>query len=340
MLNLYLSIFRYKRFTGALGIGTSWAFLGLFKQEEKEKKPLSEMDQVKSVVIQGIRAKQMGHVDVSSQAFHKALQMSSEFLKEEKITIDQHRHHLVFIFDHLANLNLNEGNFEEAEKLFVETMKLALQLGMPENDNAMMEMSLKLATIYLYTGKLDTGLMGLKHIIDEQEKKIAKEPVEKTLDPELAEIQRLELENSRILLGKAYRHYGTYYQQQQQFDKAEVYVKKALEMAKATLGPEHDQTFVIINDLAVMQISLKQFDQAEATLMEGLKCSQRANSLMSAVLYTNLGNLYMIQKQLGKAESVCNKGLKIAEDGRDKYLIHACQTCLKEVAELKQSKDK
>lgn len=319
-------------------MGTTLAFLGLFKKQEE---PLSEMDQVKAVVIEGIKAGQKGEVDEASQAFHNALKMSAEFLQDEKITVAQHQHHRVFIFDQLANLNLGVGNLKEAEALFVETMKLALQLGMAENDNAMIEMSLKVATIHLYTGRIETGLVGLRHIIAEQEKKLAEELTQEregtlgVVDPDEEEKRKTEEINTKVLLGKAYKHYANFYMKQQKFENAKELATKALEMAKSTLGPQHDQTFVLMSDLAVIEIMLGDYKSAESTLLEGIKLSRRADSLMQAALYTNLGGLYMRTHKLAEAESACKKGLKIAQDGQDKYLIRSCQACLEDLAKMK-----
>lgn len=319
--------------------GTTWAFLGLFKKKEE---PLSEMDQVKAVVIEGIKASQKGDVEAAGEAFHNALKMSSEFYKEEKITKQQFENHRVFIFDQLANLNLEIGNLKEAEALFIETMKMALNLGMPTNHNAMIEMMLKVATIHLYTGRMETGVIGLRDVIAEQEKKLADPPpkpeTEGEEDPEEEEKRRVEEENTKVLLGKAYRHYAKYYMQLQLFKNAKEMTMKALEMAKATLGLEHDQTFVIMNDLAIQHIMLKEYDLAEKTLKEGLKLGKKADSIMQAALYTNLGLLYMRMSKLAEAETACKKGLWIAERGDDKYLIRPCQACLEELAQLKQGK--
>ena len=62
----------------------------------------------------------------------------------------------------------------KAERLFKDVMQRQLQNGVPQNDNSIIEMSLKLAALYAEWGQDDKAEKGYKFCIEEQEKKIKK----------------------------------------------------------------------------------------------------------------------------------------------------------------------
>lgn len=322
-----------------VAIGPSLALLGfnLWKKEEE----LSENAQIRQIVSKGIVAKQNGNTAGASQAFHEALNKSTDFLNEKKITSNEHLNHRVFIYDQIANMAMEFGDLQTAEAVFKDTMKLALQLGMAENDNAMIEMSLKLSTIYLYTGRIDLGVLGLKHCITEQETKLKEKPAAASDSKPVntTEIKEEE-DNTRVLLGKALKHLANYHLQKRDFTKAESLMQKSLEISRSILGDKHDNTFVIMNDIATCLIMQEEYGKAESLLHEGIKLSGKAKSLMQSALLSNLGALYIRTKKFDKAKSACERGLKVAEKGNDAFLKKPCQACLSRLAELKDTEPK
>jgi tetratricopeptide repeat protein 19 len=55
---------------------------------------------------------------------------------------------VTYIYDLLANLANEQGEYEKAEKLFVSVMQRLLSMGVSQTDNKMIHISLKLANIY------------------------------------------------------------------------------------------------------------------------------------------------------------------------------------------------
>lgn len=322
-----------------VALGPSLAFLGfsLWKQEEE----LGENAQIRQLVSKGIVAKENGNAANASKAFHEALTKSTDFFNEKKITRDEHLNHRVFIYDQIANLSMDIGDLQAAEAVFKDTIRLALQLGMAENDNAMIEMSLKLATIYLYTGRIDLGVQGLNHCITEQETKLQEK---RTIVSDSKSVNTDEVKeednNTKVLLGKALKHLANYHLQKRDFIKAESLMQKSLEISCAVLGSSHDNTFVIMNDIATCQIMQEQYDKAERLLQEGISLSGKAKSLMQAALLSNLGALYIRTKRFDRAKSACERGLRVAEKGKDEFLKKPCQACLNRLAQLEESENK
>lgn len=333
---LILCIFSKTRhvFGTVVWVGPSLAFLGFIFNKEEE---LSENDQVRRIVSKGIVAKKDGNLATASQAFHDALTKSTDFLDENKITKDEHLNHRVFIYDQIANLAMDAGDMKAAEIVFKDTMKLALQLGMDKNDNAMIEMSLKLAAIYLYTGRTDTAVIGLKHCIAEQQNKLqawtetdtaAETPIDDAKDKE-------EMDNTRVLLGQAFKHLANHHLQKQEFKEAGSLMLKSLEISESVLGGSNDNTLAIMNDIATCHIMLKDYEKAESVLIEGIKLSGQAESVMQAAFLSNLGALYIRTNRYSEAQSACERGLKVAEKGKDDFLKWPCENCLKRLDELR-----
>ncbi|KAH3791867.1 hypothetical protein DPMN_145358 [Dreissena polymorpha] len=250
-----------------------------------------------------------------------------------------HLNHRVFIYDQIADMMLDIGDYKNAELVFKDTMKLALQLGMAEDDNAMIEMSLKLATIYLYTGRMDIGVVGIRHCIAEQEKKLGAKNEEKEVDKNVAKDTKAALEeeqNTKVLLGKAYRHYGNYHMQLREFKEGKEMMAKALKVSQDVLGENDDTSFVIMNDMATCEILLENYKDAENLLKEAVVNSGRVKSSVQSALLSNLGALYIRTSRYEEAEHACQRGLTVAEKANDRMLMLPCKACLMKLQSLKK----
>jgi hypothetical protein len=70
---------------------------------------------------------------------HLALRLAQERMSAEGIT---------YTYDLMANLAMERGEFAKAEKLFVMVMQRLMSSGVPETDNRIIHMSIKLANIF------------------------------------------------------------------------------------------------------------------------------------------------------------------------------------------------
>lgn len=335
----FIPYFRFSQQLSRIKLGPALAFLGIFKKKDER----SEHDQIRAVISKGIVAKEEGDMKGANKAFHEALTMSTDFLNEEKITVNDSLNHKVFIYDQIANLYFEAGDLKTAEIVFIDTMKLALKLGMAEDDNAMIEMSLKVATIYLYTGKTDRAIIGLKDCIAKLESKLEAKTNEKTeegKDNGDTKKRKEEVTNSKVLLGKTLKHFSHYYLQKRDFKSAKSLMERSLELSRETLGGDDDNTFVIMNDIATCKIMLEEYDSAEELLKEGIRLSGKAKSLMQSAFLSNLGALYIRMKKYSDAEKACKRGKQVAETANDKFLITPNEACLERLAQLNTSNDK
>jgi tetratricopeptide (TPR) repeat protein len=136
------------------------------------------------------------------------------------------------------------------------------------------------------------------------------------------------------------KHLANYHLQKNDYKGAESLLQKSLEISQETLGSNDDNSFAIMNDLATCQILLKEYENAEKLLKDGIKLSRKAQSLMQSAFLSNLGALYIRTKRFSEAEKACEQGLKVAENGNDEYLKGPCRDCLARLAQIKAaSKD-
>jgi tetratricopeptide repeat protein 19 len=82
---------------------------------------------------------QKGEFKKAEQMLHIALKLAQEQQNYDGIT---------YVYDLLANLAYEQGEYGKAEKLFLSVMQRLLSVGVPKTDNKVIHISLKLSNIY------------------------------------------------------------------------------------------------------------------------------------------------------------------------------------------------
>ncbi|XP_050406875.1 tetratricopeptide repeat protein 19, mitochondrial [Patella vulgata] len=251
---------------------------------------------------------------------HKALTAADDEFKHNRMSEKDYIYARINVFDSLANIALAKGEYTKAEKLFKETMKGCLEVGITKTDNAMVEMSIKLASIYAMQKREDEAVRGYEFCIETQDLKVK--------DPE-CDIDSL------ALLGIALESYGRYLLYHKNLEQSLVMLTRAVEVAKTTLGESGMQTLVLMNDLATVYILKKDFEKAEALLKQAIETGEKVESTHCPALYCNLGAVYLRKSQLSDTELACKHGLQLAKKYTDKLAIEQAKICLKKVKEMK-----
>lgn len=97
---------------------------------------------------------------------HDALRLAYQTDNKKAIT---------YTYDLMANLAFIRGQLENAEQLFKATMSYLLGGGMKQEDNAIIEISLKLASIYAAQNRQEFAIAGYEFCISTLEEKIERE---------------------------------------------------------------------------------------------------------------------------------------------------------------------
>ncbi|XP_064616611.1 tetratricopeptide repeat protein 19, mitochondrial-like isoform X2 [Liolophura sinensis] len=258
--------------------------------------------------------------------YHEALAQVNQKRAANNITEKDFLFAVTNINDCLAELALVQGQLDTADRLYKEVMKGCLQIGLEQTDNAIVELSIKLASIYAMQNKMAEARLGFQHAIQTQEKKMME-----TENPD---------ENTKALLGLALESFSRFLMVHKEYDAAEKYLTKSYDLAKEVLGEEHPQTLVILNDLATIDIIKKKYSKAEAAVKKAIAVGERVKSPDVASFYCNLGAVHLRQDLHLEAKAVCTKARSMAvKAGDDAAKVHA-ERCLRKVKEVEEKQQK
>ncbi|XP_033703658.1 tetratricopeptide repeat protein 19, mitochondrial isoform X1 [Tursiops truncatus] len=223
---------------------------------------------------------------------------------------------ITYTYDLMANLAFIRGQLENAEKLFKATMSYLLGGGMQQEDNAIIEISVKLATIYAAQNRQDLALAGYEFCISTLEEKIErqKELSEDTLSVE-------EKANTHLLLGMCLDTYARYLLFSKQPSQAQRMYEKALQIAEEILGERHPQTIVLLSDLATTLDAQGRSDEACVHAQRASDLARQVEHPELHVLLSNLAAVLMHRERYAQAEEIYQEALKRAKLKRDEVSV-------------------
>ncbi|OCT91159.1 hypothetical protein XELAEV_18014215mg [Xenopus laevis] len=224
-----------------------------------------------------------GEMEEAEEVLHQALNLAHKSGSTRAI---------IYTYDLMANLALLTGKLDTSEKLFKETLMYMLNDGVQQNDNAFIEISLKLASIYATQNKKELAVAGYKFCILSLEEKLEKAAglLEESLTAE-------EKCNTRLLLGLCLDSYGRYLLNNSSFSQAQDMYEKALKICREEQGTEHPQSIILMNDIAIALEALGNHEEAFAVVKQA---SELARKTEHPDLHVVLSNLAMILTYQGK----------------------------------------
>ncbi|XP_059152779.1 tetratricopeptide repeat protein 19, mitochondrial-like [Physella acuta] len=280
---------------------------------------------------------------LADDLYHECLKLASELAEAKEITEDKFVTARTLMYDGLADIAMQTGDIETAEVLYKDTMKGCLQQGMDVTHNTIVEISLKLASIYAIIGKKEEAEEGFVFCIQTQTPKLA-DKVEKLTEkaPEGAKTPTMELteteKDTASLLGMALSSYGRFLLYEKRYTEALPMFEKSLMYAENVLGTNSNQYLVVLNDIATLYIVTKNLTEAEKLLKKGIEISKSSNLGEGATLFCNLGAIYLRKGEVMSATSTCKKGLDYAKKFDHKMAINMAEACLQKAATLNPPK--
>ncbi|CAG5136071.1 unnamed protein product [Candidula unifasciata] len=327
-------------------VGISYSLFGFSfgGKDEEETDPLTEL-------YRGARLAHMRQdLQKADTLYHEALKLADDLVKSQQITEEKFLTARTLFYDGLADIAMQTGQIDTAEILYKETMKGCLMQGMEYNHNAMVEMGLKLATIYAMRGQKMEAEEGYKFCLNAQIPKLA--TTEKLLKANDAKsvkqnselVLRLEMEETEkdtaALLGMALSSYGRFLLYEKRYTEALPLFEKAKFYAEHTLGTNTDQYLVVLNDIATLYIVTKNLDKAEEVLKEGINLSEKHKLVEKAMLFCNLGAVYLRKGDVSSAIKQCQLGMESAKEFDHKMAFKMAEACLKKGASVMANKSK
>uniref|UniRef100_A0A9L0I604 Tetratricopeptide repeat protein 19, mitochondrial n=1 Tax=Equus asinus TaxID=9793 RepID=A0A9L0I604_EQUAS len=304
------------------------AALSWFSRPAAEERPAAggaaagdAADEAEAEIIQLLkRAKLSIMKDEPEEAeliLHDALRLAYESENKKAIT---------YTYDLMANLAYIRGQLEDAEKLFKATMSYLLGGGTQQEDNAIIEISLKLASIYAAQNRQEFALAGYEFCISTLEEKIERE---KELAEDILSVD--EKANTRLLLGMCLDAYAHYLLFSKQPSQAQRMYEKALQISEEMLGERHPQTIVLMSDLATTLDAQGRFDEACVYVQRASDLARQIEHPELHMLLSNLAAVLMHRERYAQAKEIYQEALKRAELKRDEVSV---QHIREELAEL------
>jgi len=211
------------------------------------------------------------------------------------------------IVDQLGHLTYELGNFEEAEKFLKETETVMLQCGIEEDDDSYVEVMMRLASIDSVNGRKEEALEKYNFCITTLEKKIS-----------VQEIYCDEYSDRLTLYGMALTAFGTYTKQLGLLDASERAFSKALNVCRSVLGPNHEQTSVLANDLATVYDEKGKLDKAIRLAEKAIKIASETAPGNLATYKYNLAHILMHKGEDSRARNALREALHLAEENEDR----------------------
>ncbi|XP_074654600.1 tetratricopeptide repeat protein 19, mitochondrial-like [Tubulanus polymorphus] len=278
------------------GVLASFSLFGIGAKKE-------DIDQLNVTVNSGRRAMDEQNYDEADRLFHEALKILET--RKQNATIDEKEfiEKRTFVFDCLANLYFTKGDVRSGEALYKETLKGLFASGYEQTDNAVIEISVKLANVNAMQKRSAEAIAGYKYCIDAQQRKF---------DSGITD------DDTLALWGLCVDSYARFLVWTRDFAKSRELFEKALELSVKLRGSTHEQTLVILNSLATVAVETNDLDAAEGYLKRAIDCAEENAYPDRAAFYVNLAGVYFQKKQFDKALELGKNALKIAIEVKDK----------------------
>ncbi|XP_057631710.1 tetratricopeptide repeat protein 19, mitochondrial isoform X1 [Chionomys nivalis] len=280
-----------------------------------------ETDEVEAEIIQLLKRAKLSIMKDEPEAaeliLHDALRLAYQSDNKKAIS---------YTYDLMANLAFIRGQLENAEQLFKATMSYLLGGGMKQEDNAIIEISLKLASIYAAQNKQEFALAGYEFCISTLEEKIERE---KELAEDTMSVE--EKANTYLLLGMCLDSCARYLLFSKQLSQAQRMYEKALQICQEIQGERHPQTIVLMSDLATTLDAQGHFEDAYIYMQKASDLAREINHPELHMVLSNLAAILIHRERYTQAKEIFQEALKQAELKRDEVSV---QHIREELAEL------
>ncbi|CAL4153735.1 unnamed protein product [Meganyctiphanes norvegica] len=291
------------------------SFFGIKTEEETEQKESELINMMKF----GILAIRKGELKKAEQLLHLALKTAQESQNTQAVT---------YIYDLLANVAFQRDEYAKAENLFKHVMQRLISGGMAEDDNALVEISLKLASVYASMGDYEKAVSGFHFCIGTQEDKIKKQG-EKNLD-----------EDTLLLWAMSMDWFARFLININKLSEAKKHFIRAHEICERVNGPTHEQTGVLLNDIGSVYFLEGNHDEAIKYFEKAIDVARECGSIEIGSFYVNLASVYLQNLNLTEAERCCNEALLLSKKFENTDSLQEAENCMNEILNMKKEKHK
>ncbi|KAJ8025141.1 Tetratricopeptide repeat protein 19, mitochondrial [Holothuria leucospilota] len=281
-----------------------------FKKEEE--------DSIELLVAKAASAEKRGQLGDAANFYHQAVTQAQQENKKDKVA---------FIYDMMANFYLRIDENFKAEKLFKETIKLLLESGFEQTDPAVLEISLKLASMYELQFRYTEAEAGYHFCVSKSEEGLEsyKKSGTKDFDKEM---------NLYAMLGVSLEAYGKFMLKQHRLDEAEKAYLRAIKICENELadkGKPHPQTATLLNDLGTVYEQKKNYSKAMETICKAEELAKDSKDDL-AIIMCNKASLHLRNGNREDATSLFRQALRLAERSQDEETIKFVKIAMSKLA--------
>nr|XP_057924355.1 tetratricopeptide repeat protein 19, mitochondrial [Doryrhamphus excisus] len=304
--------------------GAAWAVaaLSLFGSRDdaqvKEDEMILLLKKAKLSIVRG-------QLEAASAFLHSAVALAHQ----------THNHQaVVYAYSQMANLAYIQGQLDHAEKLFKAAMSFMLAGGMPQDDNAFIEMSLKLATMYAEQNKAELAEHGFRFCLETLEVKV--QQLQATLKDHWTEELEALRKDTRLLLGLCLDSHARYRASTLHLKQAAADYEKAMSICRQEQGESHPQTLVLMSDLATILDMQGQHDNALALIQQAVDLGRSSGHPELHVLLGNMAGILLHTGRLDEATRFYREALSLAQQAGDQEAMEQIREGLNEVRKRRE----
>ncbi|XP_060729992.1 tetratricopeptide repeat protein 19, mitochondrial isoform X1 [Tachysurus vachellii] len=268
----------------------------------------------------------LGELDAANGFLHKAVRLAHQSHNNDAI---------IYTYTLMANLAFIQGELDNAEKLFKAALSFVLSGGTPQDDNAVIEMSLKLASIYATQNKNELAEHGFQFCTESLEAKLEKQ---KDLPPDTISAEE-ERKDTRLLLGLSLDARARYLASSRRFTGACRDYRHALQICQEEQGEAHPQTLVLMSDLATVLDLQGKHDEALAQVKKAVELGHAAGYPEQHVLLGNMAGILMHKGEFEESVKMYEEALALAKAAGDVEAVEQFEEGLKELRRRREEKE-
>ncbi|XP_069367554.1 tetratricopeptide repeat protein 19, mitochondrial isoform X8 [Paralichthys olivaceus] len=313
---------------GAAGAAALWATVAfsLFTSDEDKRDEAQRKDDEMILLLKKAKLSvYRGQLQAASGFLHQAVALAHQTHNKQAV---------IYTYSLMANLAYVQGQLDNAEKLFKAAMSFMLSGGTQQDDNAFIEMSLKLASIYAEQNKAELAEHGFRFCTESLEAKLQKN-FDLKAEEQTEEEEALRKE-TRLLLGLCLDSRARYRASTWRLNQARQDYEYALKICRQEQGETHPQTLVLMSDLGTILDLQGCHDDALAMVQQAVDLSRSAGHPDQHILLGNMAGILLHKGQLDDSVRYYQEALGLARQAGDQEAVDKIQEGLMEVKKKRE----
>ncbi|XP_063075328.1 tetratricopeptide repeat protein 19, mitochondrial isoform X1 [Engraulis encrasicolus] len=311
---------------GSLLWAAAAAFSFFGKAEDERDEAQKAEDEIIMLLKRAKLSMMRDELEAANGYLHQAIRLAHQTHNTQAI---------IYTYSLMANLAFVQGQLTNAEKLFKAAMSFMLSGGMPQDHNAVIEMSLKLASIYASMNKNELAEHGFQFCMESLEGKI-----ERHKELSVEELPDEERKDTRLLLGLCLDARARYMAATHRLVQATGDYRRALQICAEEQGETHPQTLVLMSDLATILDLQGKHEEALGHVTKALQLGKEAGHPDQHVLLSNMAGIVMHQGQLDEARRLYLEAIALAQAMGDVEAVEQIEEGLKELTSKRKAQAK